>query len=172
MKKTLAFSMFLILALAVTACASATPSPTAAVSTQPPASMAPATMAPATMVPPNTPEGASTVDVGQNSSLGSILVDSTGMSLYLFTNDNNGTSTCFDSCATKWPPLLTNGAPIPGTGVNASLLGTYTRPDGTVQVTYNGHPLYYYSGDTAAGDTNGEGVASIWFLVTPDGNQK
>jgi predicted lipoprotein with Yx(FWY)xxD motif len=167
MKKKLTFSVFLVFALAMTACASSTPTPTSVVATQPPA-----TMAPATMVPPNTPEGPSTVDVGQNSSLGSILVDSNGMTLYLFTNDSNNTSTCFDTCATKWPPLLTNGAPIPGTGVTASLLGTFTRPDGTVQVTYNGHPLYYFAKDTAAGDTNGEGVGSIWYVVTPDGNQK
>ncbi len=167
MKNKITFSMFLVLALAVSACASATPTPTAAVATQ-----APATMAPATMVPPNTPTGPTTVDVAQNSSLGPILVDSAGMTLYLFTNDTPNTSTCFNACATLWPPLLTNGAPVGGTGTTASMLGTTTRPDGTVQVTYNGWPLYYYSKDAAAGDTTGEGVKSVWYVVTPDGTQK
>jgi predicted lipoprotein with Yx(FWY)xxD motif len=116
--------------------------------------------------------GAATINVGTSTTLGSFLVDSKGMTLYLFTNDTPNTSTCYDSCAGYWPPLLTTGAPIAGTGVTASMLGTTKRTDGTTQVTYNGWPLYYYASDTVAGDTTGENVQSIWFVVTPAGAKK
>jgi len=110
--------------------------------------------------------------MGQNATLGSFLVDSKGMTLYIFTKDTPNTSTCSGTCATKWPPLLTNGAPVAGTDVTASMLGTTTRTDGTVQVTYNEWPLYYFAQDMAAGDTNGEGVGSVWYVMTPAGMQK
>jgi predicted lipoprotein with Yx(FWY)xxD motif len=112
------------------------------------------------------------VNVGQNATLGSFLVDSKGMTLYLYTLDSPGTSNCYGNCAVNWPPLLTAGAPVAGTGVTASLLGTTTRTDGTTQVTYNGWPLYYYVTDKAAGDTNGENVQGVWFVITPAGAQK
>jgi predicted lipoprotein with Yx(FWY)xxD motif len=94
------------------------------------------------------------------------------MTLYLYTQDTANTSTCTGSCAASWPPFLTNGAPVAGTGVTASMLGTITRADGTTQVTYNGFPLYYSNQDTAAGATNGEGVGSNWYVMTPAGTQK
>jgi predicted lipoprotein with Yx(FWY)xxD motif len=119
-----------------------------------------------------TPMLPATVDVSQNTPLGSFLVDSLGMTLYIFTNDTPGTSTCYSTCATFWPPLLTNGMPVAGAGVTDSLLGTTTRTDGSVQVTYNGWPLYYFSKDKAVGDTMGEGVQSIWYVMNPDGTQK
>ncbi len=119
-----------------------------------------------------TPGGPAQVDVSQNATLGSILVDSKGMTLYLFTNDTPNTSTCYTACATAWPPLLTNGTPTAGTGVDASMLGTTARTDGTTQVTYNGWPLYYFQSDKAAGDTTGENVQGIWFVVTPAGEKK
>ncbi len=112
------------------------------------------------------------VNAGTSSSLGSFLVDSKGMTLYLYTKDTPNTSNCYATCATYWPPLLTNGAPAAGTGINASMLGTTKRTDGTSQVTYNGWPLYYYIGDKAAGDTNGENVQNVWFVITPDGAKK
>lgn len=112
------------------------------------------------------------VNVSQNATLGPILVDSMEMTLYIYTKDTPGTSTCYDKCATIWPPLLTNGAPTAGMGVTASLLGTTNRTDGTVQVTYNGWPLYYFDKDKATGDTNGEGVGSVWYVITPAGTQK
>ena len=115
---------------------------------------------------------AATVKAGQNATLGSFLVDSKGMTLYLFTQDSTNTSVCYSGCVSYWPPLLTTGAPVPGAGVTASLLGTTTRTDGTTQVTYNGWPLYYYTGDKAAGDTSGENFQTVWFVVTPDGMQK
>ena len=75
------------------------------------------------------------------------------------------------NCATNWPPLLTNGTPVAGTGVDASKFGTTTRADGTTQVTYNGWPLYYYAKDQQPGDTNGDGVGNVWYLVSPTGDK-
>ena len=93
------------------------------------------------------------------------------MSLYLFTKDTPNTSNCYDKCATNWPPLLTTGRPVAGQGVDDSKLGTTARTDGTTQVTYNGWPLYYYVKDTKAGDTVGQNVGDVWFLLSPDGSQ-
>lgn len=110
-----------------------------------------------------------TVAVSENEVYGQYLVDSEGMSLYLFTNDTEDTSNCYDDCATAWPPLLTEGDPVAGEGVDESLLGTTERDDGSMQVTYNGWPLYYFAQDQAAGDTEGQGVGDVWYLLTPAG---
>jgi predicted lipoprotein with Yx(FWY)xxD motif len=115
--------------------------------------------------------GATTVSLGQNDKLGSFLVDDKGMTLYLFTKDTPNTSNCYDKCATAWPPLLTTGAPAAGDGVDASKLGTTNRTDGTVQVTYNGWPLYYYEKDKAAGDVVGQDVGGVWYVVSPAGDK-
>jgi predicted lipoprotein with Yx(FWY)xxD motif len=115
---------------------------------------------------------AAVVDVGQNATLGSFLVDSKGMTLYLYTKDSPNTSNCYTVCATAWPPLLTSGAPVAGTGVNAAMLGTTKRTDGTMEVTYNGWPLYYWVNDKKPGDTTGENVQNVWFVITPAGVQK
>ena len=106
--------------------------------------------------------------------LGRILVDSQGRTLYLFQKDSGTTSTCTGACATFWPPLRANGKPAVGNGASGSLLATTTRPDGSTQVTYNGHPLYRYSGDQRSGDTKGEGLSTFggsWFALTPTGFQ-
>lgn len=115
--------------------------------------------------------GAATVSVSEVGTFGSALVDAQGRSLYLFTNDtqDSGASSCTEDCLVKWPPLLSDGAPVAGEGVDESLLGTITRDDSTTQVTYNGWPLYYYADDTAPGDATGQGVGSVWFLVSPTG---
>jgi predicted lipoprotein with Yx(FWY)xxD motif len=108
----------------------------------------------------------------KSSSLGTFLVDSKGRTLYLWDADHGSTSTCNGDCATDWPPLTTKGAPKAGTGVKASLLGTSKRSDGTQEVTYAGHPLYYYAGDTAPGQATGQGSAAFgapWWVVTPGG---
>ena len=114
--------------------------------------------------------GASTVGtVGVvGSDLGSILADADGKTLYLFEADTDGTSTCYGDCAATWPALV-DEAPTGGDGVDTSLLGTTARDDGSMQVTYAGHPLYYYAADAAAGDTTGQGVGDVWFVVNPDG---
>jgi predicted lipoprotein with Yx(FWY)xxD motif len=110
------------------------------------------------------------VNVANNAQLGSLLVDGSGMTLYLFTKDSPGSSTCYDKCATAWPPLLTSGSATAGTGVDASKFGTTTRTDGGVQVTYNGWPLYYYAKDKQAGATTGQGVGSVWYAIAPSGD--
>jgi predicted lipoprotein with Yx(FWY)xxD motif len=109
-----------------------------------------------------------------SSSLGQLLVDSQGRTLYLFEKDTGGTSSCTGACATAWPPLPATGQGTVSGGASASLLGTVPRSDGGPQVTYNGHPLYRFSGDQKPGDTNGEGVNAFgasWFVVSPSGSQ-
>jgi predicted lipoprotein with Yx(FWY)xxD motif len=115
--------------------------------------------------------GATTVNLGQNDPLGSFLVDDKGMTLYLFTKDSPNTTVCYEKCAVAWPPLLTTGDPVAGEGVDVSLLGTTNRTDGTVQVTYNGWPLYYYEKDKAPGDVVGQDVGGVWFVVSAAGDQ-
>jgi hypothetical protein len=83
-------------------------------------------------------------------------------------------STCSGACATAWPPLIAKAAPTAGTGATASDLATISRSDGSKQVTYDGHPLYYFAGDSGAGQTNGEGVNGFgapWYLLAPSGQQ-
>jgi predicted lipoprotein with Yx(FWY)xxD motif len=105
---------------------------------------------------------------------GTFLVDSSGRSLYLFEADKGDTSTCNGACAAAWPPLTTTAAPTAGSGVKASLLGTSKRDDGSMEVTYNGHPLYYFAGDSGPGQTKGQGVDGFgaeWYVVAPNGKK-
>jgi predicted lipoprotein with Yx(FWY)xxD motif len=108
-----------------------------------------------------------------DSSLGKIVTDAKGMTLYLFKKDVGTTSNCYAQCAANWPPLILDPSArlIAGKGLESSLLGTTQRTDGSMQVTYNGHPLYHYSKDTKPGDTVGQGVGTIWFVVSPSGQQ-
>jgi predicted lipoprotein with Yx(FWY)xxD motif len=128
----------------------------------------------ASSAPPKAAGGqAATVGV-QNSSLGKILDDSKGDTLYLFKKDTSTKSTCTGACASAWPPLRVSGKPVVGTGANASKLGSSPRSDGKAQVTYNGHPLYTFTGDKSPGDTSGQGVNAFgarWYAVSPAGNQ-
>ena len=115
-----------------------------------------------------------TIAVATNATLGPILVDGSGRTIYLFVSDTGTTSACYTSCATAWPPVLTHGPPQAGSGVTASLLGTTSRTDGTTEVTYGGHPLYYFIGDKKPGDTTGQSLnnfGGLWFAVKPDGNR-
>jgi predicted lipoprotein with Yx(FWY)xxD motif len=117
--------------------------------------------------------GSGTVRVA-DSGLGKVLVDSQGKTLYLFDKDSGTKSTCTGACATAWPPLRASGKPTAGSGAKASLLGTTPRTDGKPQVTYNGHPLYGYQGDSKAGDANGQGISAFgapWYVVSPTGDQ-
>ena len=120
-----------------------------------------------------TATGGATVTV-KSSKLGSILVDGKGRTLYLFEKDKGTTSSCYGACAGGWPPYTTNGAPRAGAGASASLLGTTTRTDGKTEVTYHGHPLYYFAGDRKPGDTNGEGLKAFgaeWYVLSAAGNK-
>ena len=141
----------------------------------PPAAPPPAnTAVPNTAVPaviPNTGGSPANVMVGKDDKLGSFLVDDKGMSLYLFTKDTPNTSNCYDKCATAWPPLLTTGNPVAGTGLDASKFGTTARKDGSMQVTYNGWPLYYYVKDAKPGDVTGQDVGKVWFVISPAGDK-
>lgn len=112
------------------------------------------------------PDVAATVAVA-STELGDVLVDGEGRTLYLFDNDSEGSSACSGDCAARWPPLI--GEPSAGDGADASLLGTIERDDGTVQVTYAGHPLYRFAADSAPGDTQGQAVGDVWWVVAPDG---
>lgn len=104
-----------------------------------------------------------------STSLGEVLVDADGLTVYLFMNDTDGTSTCVDQCADTWPAVTADGTPTVAGGADDSKVGTTDRADGTTHVTYNGHPLYTFSGDAAPGDTNGEGIGDVWFAVDADG---
>src|SRR3954470_15235288 len=108
-----------------------------------------------------------------NTGLGKILVDSHGRALYLFQKDSGSKSACSGECATAWPPLRSGGEPTAGAGAQASLIGTTPRSDGRPQVTYAGHPLYGYQGDTKPGDTSGQGSTGFgapWYVLSPTGN--
>jgi predicted lipoprotein with Yx(FWY)xxD motif len=112
--------------------------------------------------------------VVEQTNLGSVLADGTDRTLYLFLKDSGTTSDCSDACAAAWPPLTTSGTPTAGSGAEASLVGTTTRSDGTSQVTYNGHPVYRYSGDQNPGDTAGQGLdafGATWYVLSPAGDQ-
>ncbi len=108
-----------------------------------------------------------------NSPLGQILVDSKGRSLYLFEADTGTTSVCNSpGCVAEWPPLIAAGTPQPGAGLAANQVGTTTRADGNHQITYGGHPLYYFAGDTQNGNTKGQGLndsGGLWYVVRTDG---
>ena len=145
-------------ALAVAACAGAstpTPAPPAA------ASVAPAASGSADEYQ---------LTVATSATAGKYLAGKDGLALYIFTKDTGTTSACYDACAKSWPPFEVGAgeSATAGEGVTGAL-GTTTRTDGTTQVTYAGAPLYYFAGDKAAGDTNGQGLKGVWFLATPTG---
>jgi predicted lipoprotein with Yx(FWY)xxD motif len=105
-------------------------------------------------------------------SAGAHLADGSGKSVYLFGSDTARRSTCDGACASYWPPVLASGSTMAVGTVKAGQLGTVTRPDGRKQITYAGHPLYYYVGDTKAGDVNGQGLddfGAYWWLLSPTG---
>jgi predicted lipoprotein with Yx(FWY)xxD motif len=107
-----------------------------------------------------------------STSLGMILVDGSGRTLYLFEKDQPNQSACAGACVAAWPVDQSSGTPKAGSGAKASMLGTIKRSDNTTQVTYNQHPLYYFQGDSGAGQQNGQGVDAFgakWFVVGPAG---
>jgi predicted lipoprotein with Yx(FWY)xxD motif len=128
----------------------------------------------ASSAPPKTASGqAATVGVS-STGIGQILVNSQGHTLYLFKADQATKSACTGACAGAWPPLIVKGTPALGKGINASLVHTITRPEGTTQLTYNGHPLYLFAQDQKTGETNGQGVSAFgasWFALSSTGSQ-
>ncbi|MDH3303343.1 MAG: hypothetical protein OES24_22800 [Acidimicrobiia bacterium] len=153
-----------VTALAATACSTAdvteeTTATTIATTTT--------TEAPASTTQPAAAAAAVAVAVA-DSGLGMILVDGDGNTLYLFLPDNQGASVCYDQCEANWPPLVDTIEA--GDGIDDSLLGTAPRTDGTEQITYNGWPLYYFANDAAPGDTNGQGLSDVWYVISPEGD--
>jgi predicted lipoprotein with Yx(FWY)xxD motif len=104
-----------------------------------------------------------------DSSLGQILTDQQGRTLYAFTKDKGGSSTCTDTCIATWPALTTGGDVKAGSGLTPALVGKTERTEGATQAKYGEWPLYYYAGDAAPGDLNGQGVDGEWFVVKTDG---
>ncbi|MFF1251922.1 hypothetical protein ACFVYC_05435 [Pseudarthrobacter sp. NPDC058329] len=144
---------------------------TPAASTPAATTAAPATSSAAPNATSPAPTAAAGVDLMiASSSLGDIVVDAKGMSLYYFTKDvkDSGTSACTEGCLTAWPPLLTTSDEPKVEGVTGTV-GTITTPEGAKQVTLNGMPLYYYVKDTKAGDILGQGVNDVWYLADPAG---
>lgn len=114
-----------------------------------------------------------TVRLTHVAGVGTVLVDGAGRTLYLFVPDHQGASTCTGACAQAWPPLTASGQPTAGPGVQASMLGTVTDADGTVQVTYNHWPLYTFVGDTGNGEAKGQGLGTFggkWWVLGSSGN--
>jgi predicted lipoprotein with Yx(FWY)xxD motif len=114
--------------------------------------------------------GEATVKTAQTS-IGTVLVDAEGKTLYLFANDQGTTSAVPSAVLAAWPPLVASGTPVAGDGVDGSKLGTAQQPDGQTYVTYNGHPLYTFTGDATAGQTNGHNLGNVWYAVTPAGDR-
>jgi predicted lipoprotein with Yx(FWY)xxD motif len=170
-----ALAILALLALVLAACAEEDAAEPAPADEEEPAEEEPAEEEPAEEEPAEEPaeeepadEADGDVAVG-STDLGDVLVDGEGMTLYLFEPDDQGDSTCYDDCAQAWPPLLADGDPVAGEGADEALLGTVERDDGSMQVTYDGWPLYHWSGDEQPGDTNGQGIQDVWWVVAPDG---
>jgi predicted lipoprotein with Yx(FWY)xxD motif len=115
----------------------------------------------------------SSVITTATSSGGTILTDGSGRAVYLWVKDGNGTSACSGACTGAWPPVMASGTVTASGSAKSSDLGSITRSDGTKQVTYDGHPLYYYAGDSGSGTASGQGSDSFgakWWLVSPSGS--
>lgn len=125
------------------------------------------TRAPATTAAPAGPATVKTAETG----IGTVLVDADGKTLYLFANDQGTTSAVPANILQAWPPLTVTGEPVAGEGVEESKLESAQQPDGQTWVTYDGHLLYRFTGDTGPGQTNGHKLGNVWFAVTPSGAQ-
>lgn len=162
------------LTLVLAACSSsgggaATAAPSVAPASEAP-SEAPSESAAAASPSESAAAGGPTVNLGETS-LGSVLVDGDGKTLYIFTPDaaSAGKSVCNGDCAAAWPPLLGDAAPTLGTGLTASDFTTITRDDGASQIAFFGMPLYYFAADAAAGDVKGQGLNDKWYVIGADG---
>ena len=173
--------VLLITVLGLVACApAATPQAPAPAPTNPPAPAVQATSVPAPANPPAATEApaapaapmakAVTLQVAGNDTLGKFLADGDGNTLYLLTKDPKGTSSCYDKCATSWPPVIPDGQPTLKDGVESTLISMTLRTDGSTQLTYNGWPLYYFEKDQKPGDTTGQAVNNVWWVVSGEGN--
>lgn len=122
---------------------------------------------------PAPPANASVIST-RSSSLGTLLAAGSGRTVYLFEKDKGTTSSCAGACASLWPPVTTTGTPSATGTAHGNMLGTTRRSDGSIQVTYAGHPLYYFAGDHAAGNTTGQGLkdfGAAWYVLSPNGHK-
>ena len=154
-------------ALLLAACAGGAGDTAEPATSTPPPAAPPVSEAATESAAPTMAEDEATVLVAE-SDVGQILTDADGMTIYYFANDSEGASTCEDDCLANWPPVPVEGTPAAGEGVTAEL-GTTTATDGTTMLTVNGFPAYYFAGDQAAGDTNGQGVGDVWYVFGSDG---
>ncbi len=158
-----------ISAIAVAGCGSASSSSS---STAAAAQPAPASSAATSSTSSSDESGPESIGTAKGSA-GTYLTADEGRAVYLWVADSGGKSSCSGACAKAWPPVETKGDPKAEDGVNAADLGTITRSDGSEQVTYNGHPLYYFIADKSKGETKGQGnngFGALWWLVAPSGN--
>jgi predicted lipoprotein with Yx(FWY)xxD motif len=163
--RTLGFGVSLAaVALVAAACGSSTPAASGNTTT----AAAPTTSAAA---PTSSATSTGTVIKTASGTAGIWLTDQAGKTLYIYTKDTGTTSTCYTACATNWPPFTATGSvTVNGQFLDASLVGSTKRTDGTTQVTYGGKPLYYFAADAAAGDIKGQGVGGVWYLLGPKAN--
>jgi predicted lipoprotein with Yx(FWY)xxD motif len=165
--------------LVVAACSSSSSTTSSGTTSSSPATSSPAAAPAATQAssPAATGQASSTATASLatvSGIPGKALVGSNGRTLYLFQADKHGASACKGACAAAWPPDTVTGAPQAGSGVSPALLGTITRPDGTIQLTYNGHPLYYFTADTAGGTAHGQAVKAFgaeWYVLGASGSK-
>jgi predicted lipoprotein with Yx(FWY)xxD motif len=123
--------------------------------------------------PPGSSGPSATIAV-RSTTLGQILVDGGGRTLYLFEGDSGTASSCYSACAGVWPPATATGTPVAGAGVHQSLLAAVARKDGSMELVYNGHPLYYFISDKQPGDTTGQALSSFgadWYVLSPAGTK-
>jgi predicted lipoprotein with Yx(FWY)xxD motif len=166
-----------LLVTALSGCGSSSPSNSGAADTTVPPATGTSTVAPQSAAADTSSSPSAQVTVATHNAggkLGTILVDEKGRTVYLFQADKTDKSTCTGACAAAWPPLLTKGKPKAGTGAKSNLLGTSTRSDGTTQVAYNKHPLYFFAGDSKPGQTNGQDLnqfGALWYVLNPAGKQ-
>jgi len=133
------------------------------------------TAAPATptSAPTTAPAGSAagaTIKLGQIQGFGLFLTDDAGRTLYAFDKDQKDTSNCTGACLQTWPPFTVRGTPQSGDRINASLIATFVRAEGSTQAEYDGHPLYYFAGDKNPGDVKGHGVGGVWHVLSPRGS--
>jgi predicted lipoprotein with Yx(FWY)xxD motif len=168
-----AASGVIVAALALTACASNKPKAGAAAQPTTAAAAASGATSPAASGASSAAAGGVAASIAvKTGAMGAYLTDAQGNTLYLFAADKSTDSTCYNACATYWPPLVTNGTPQVAGQAQMAMVGTTKRTDGTTEVTYAGHPLYYFKSDTAAGDAKGQGKnlsGGLWWIVAPDG---
>ena len=157
----------LSLILVLGACSSTSSSPSATEQASTPSAAASESAEPSTAAESQPATGEASVLVA-DSDFGQILTDADGNTIYFFANDEEGVSNCNADCLANWPPVEASGSPTAGDGVTAEL-GTIDRDYGTTQLTVNGFPAYFFAGDQAAGDTNGQGVSDVWWVFGADG---